>query len=73
MKRIEREYLEGNRLVRSGWFCCGELVGKFRVDKTGSFFCWIMHLVFFVGIDRIVVLMGALFDSGLLWFERESR
>ena len=71
MKRTKRECLEGNGLAQSGWFYCGELVGEFGGEEEGSFFCWITHFGFF-GVDRAVVLMGALFGPGLLWFERGS-
>ena len=47
-KGAKRECLEGNGLVGSGGFCCGELVGEFREENTGSVFCWITHLVLLI-------------------------
>ena len=45
------------------------LLGEFGRGDTGKFFL-LDDALGFVGIDRVAMLMGALFGLSLLWFER---
>ena len=67
MKGLKRKFWGGNGLGGGvvGSFCCGGLMGEFGREGDGKFFL-LDDALGFVGIDRVVILMGALFGLGLL-------